>query len=279
MTAAPAPAAAPPRPLAARWRAYARLMTVGPMVDLAYRFQSLMGVFTLVTRIYLFYALWSAVYQPGQVTAGISAHQAITYSVLAALQAWAGRTTADAVAGRVRVGSIVYLFLRPFPVLRYFLVQRMGSALYGLVWLLGGGLIVWAMGLIAAPASPAVLGVYLVSTLLAEVVNFYLGMVLQLTAFWTLQITGISVLYGFIVQLLAGALVPIWFFPQWLQRVTLWLPFQASASIPLSLYIGRLPLSGAAGDLALQAFWCLVLAGIVRLIWWRAERRVVVQGG
>ncbi len=265
-----------PRP---RWRAHLRLMTVGPMVDLAYRFQSIMAVFTLVTRIYLFYALWSAVYLPGQVMAGISAHQAVTYSVLAALQGWAGRAAADAMAARVRDGSVVYLFLRPYPVLRYFLVQRVGSSLYGLVWLAGGGLVVWGMGLIAPPGSAAILGIYLVSTLLAEVVQFYLSMILQLTAFWTLQITGVSMLYSFTVQLLAGALVPIWFFPQWLQRVTLWLPFQASANIPLSLYIGRLPLSGAAGDLALQAFWCLVLAGVVRLIWWRAEHRVVVQGG
>lgn len=272
-------ATTPIRTLAPRAQAYRRLLTVGPMVDMAYRFRAYMAAFNLITRIYLFYALWTAVYQPGQVLAGISVHQAVTYSVLAALQGWAGRASADDLSSRVRDGSIVYLFLRPFPVLRYFLVQRVGSSVYGLAWMAGGAIIAYVTGLITPPASLAALGVFLVSTLLAEAVNFYLYFLLQLTAFWTLQITGISMLYSFIVQLLAGALVPIWFFPGPLQRLSSWLPFQAAASTPLSLYIGRLPLSGAVGDLLLQAFWIAVLAGVARLIWARAERRVVVQGG
>jgi ABC-2 type transport system permease protein len=261
------------------FRAYGRLLAVGPLVDLAYRFSSLARLVFLFMRIYLFYALWSAVYQPGQVVAGLNARQAVTYSVLAALQGWAAGGMADSIQGRVYDGSIIFLFLRPFPVLRYFFVQRLGSAAYGLIWLVLGGLIGWAVGLVMPPASPAVLGIYLASTLLAQLVAYHLQLLFSMTAFWTVRTTGLSMLYSFIVQLLGGAIVPIWFFPGWLQRAALWLPFQAMASTPLSLYVGRLPASAAAGALALQALWCLVLAALARLLFAVAERRVVVHGG
>ena len=262
-----------------RVRAYLRLLRVGPMIDLAYRFNALTNVAFLVMRIYLYYALWSAIYHPGQVVAGMDVRQAITYSVLAALQSWAPAPTADTIQSRVNDGSIVFLFMRPFPVLRYFFVQRLGSAFYALAWLVVGGTIAWIAGIIMPPASATLLGVYLISVVLGQVVRYYLQVLFDLSAFWTIRTTGLAMLYGFMISLLGGSMVPIWFFPGWLQHVALWLPFQAFANTPLSLYVGRLPFSGALGDLSLQVFWCLVLAGLARLIFLAAERRVVIQGG
>lgn len=262
-----------------RVRAYLRLLRVGPMIDLAYRFNALTNVAFLVMRIYLYYALWSAIYHPGQVVAGMDVRQAITYSVLAALQSWAPAPTADTIQSRVNDGSIVFLFMRPFPVLRYFFVQRLGSAFYALAWLVVGGAIAWIAGIIMPPASATLLGVYLISVVLGQVVRYYLQVLFDLSAFWTIRTTGLAMLYGFMISLLGGSMVPIWFFPGWLQHLALWLPFQAFANTPLSLYVGRLPFSGAMGDLALQVFWCLVLAGLARLIFLAAERRVVIQGG
>ncbi len=57
------------------------------------------------------------------------------------------------------------------------------------------------------------------------------------------------------------------------------LPFQATLSVPLSLYVGRIPLSEAAVQLAVQAAWVVALALFTRLLWRRAARRVISQGG
>ena len=50
-------------------------------------------------------------------------------------------------------------------------------------------------------------------------------------------------------------------------------------NVPLSLYVGRIPLSHAPAQLALQLFWCAVLAIVTRFMWQRASHRVTVQGG
>jgi ABC-2 type transport system permease protein len=260
-------------------RAYARLMAVGPLVDFAYRAQSSVQLFRLVARIYLFYALWSAVYRPGQTVAGMDAQQAIAYSVLGALQAWSRGRTADSLARRVHDGSVVYLFLRPLPVQRYYLIQRLGALLESLAWLTLGTLVAWALGLVGPPPSAAVLGAYAISVLLAGLVGHYLFLLLELSAFWTLRNAGLTMLYNFLTQLLGGALVPVWFFPGWLRRLALALPFQATANIPLSLYVGRLPGTEAPRLLLEQAAWCVGLALLARVLWARAERRVVIQGG
>ena len=64
-----------------------------------------------------------------------------------------------------------------------------------------------------------------------------------------------------------------------LRQMADWLPFQAQAFIPLSLYMGQVPPQGVAGALGLQLAWVAALFGIAWLVWQRAMRRVIIQGG
>jgi ABC-2 type transport system permease protein len=86
-------------------------------------------------------------------------------------------------------------------------------------------------------------------------------------------------MYYFLQDLLSGVFVPLWLMPGLLVTVAVWLPFNSAINVPLSLYVGRIALSDAAGQLALQAVWVVVLATATRWLWARASRRVTVQGG
>jgi ABC-2 type transport system permease protein len=54
---------------------------------------------------------------------------------------------------------------------------------------------------------------------------------------------------------------------------------RCTLNIPLSIYIGRIQLSSAPAQLAVQAVWVVILALLTRLLWRRAAARVVSQGG
>ena len=95
----------------------------------------------------------------------------------------------------------------------------------------------------------------------------------------TTNIWGVRALYFFALQLLSGALVPIWFFPDWAIGLLAWSPFAAATSTPVSVYVGRIPPDAALGALALQAAWLVILLGLAGLLWGRARDRVIVQGG
>jgi ABC-type uncharacterized transport system permease subunit len=84
-------------------------------------------------------------------------------------------------------------------------------------------------------------------------------------------------LYAFTYALLSGALIPVWFFPDWLRTTAQHLPFAAAVNTPVSIWVGRVPADWA--RLGEQALWCALLAVAVRLVWGRVPRRLVVFGG
>jgi ABC-2 type transport system permease protein len=77
---------------------------------------------------------------------------------------------------------------------------------------------------------------------------------------------------------LSGFLVPIDFFPAWLQAVAAGSPFPAMVQLPVDVFLGQA--GGALGPaVATQVAWLAVLLGLGRLAGARALRKVVVQGG
>src|SRR6202161_3282308 len=43
-----------------------------------------------------------------------------------------------------------------------------------------------------------------------------------------------------LIELLSGLLIPMSFFPEWVQQVLAWLPFEHIAYTPLQIYLGKL---------------------------------------
>ena len=86
-------------------------------------------------------------------------------------------------------------------------------------------------------------------------------------------------MYRLIGNFATGALVPLWFMPDLLRSVVQLLPFQAIAYVPVSIYIGA-PATGAIGTaLGLQLFWAVAMVFVIRVVWSRAFRHTVIQGG
>ena len=78
---------------------------------------------------------------------------------------------------------------------------------------------------------------------------------------------------------LGGFVVPLRFFPDWLQPLLLALPFAAIIQIPADIFVGRLTGTELLGALAGQALWAVVAPAGVPAGRVAAMRRVSVQGG
>jgi ABC-2 type transport system permease protein len=237
----------------------------------------------LTVQVVLVASLWHGLYAHTGTTAGLDADQAVTYAVLAVLASRlreldqaAGR---DTVLQHMHFGTIVYWYLRPLPPQRYHALRALGEQLYGFTWALGGYLVCLAAGVVEPPTSAAVAGVFLLSLLLGQLVLYFVLLVLDQLCFWTVRNNAAMLILIFAQNLLSGVYAPLWFFPDWFITLSGFLPFQATLSVPLSLYIGRIPLSDAPEQLALQAAWVVLLFLFTRFLWRRAARRVVSQGG
>ncbi|MFG2457144.1 ABC transporter permease [Streptomyces sp. NPDC048523] len=237
----------------------------------------------LAVQVVLVASLWQGLYSHTGTTAGLTEGQAVTYAVLAVLASrlreldqYAGR---DTVLQHMHFGTIVYWYLRPLPPQRYHALRALGEQLYGFAWALGGYLVCLAAGVVDPPGSAAVAGVFALSLLLGQCVLYHVMLLLDQLCFWTVRNNAAMLILIFAQNLLSGVYAPLWFFPDWFITLSGFLPFQATLSVPLSIYIGRIPLSDAFEQLVIQAFWVVALTLFTRFLWRRAARRVMSQGG
>lgn len=117
------------------------------------------------------------------------------------------------------------------------------------------------------------------SMLLGFLVLIAFSMLIYISAFFTLSSTGIRILTASVIEFLAGAVIPIPFFPLWLQPVINALPFASMQNTPFLIYTGHLSAADALSRMAAQMLWLVALVILGRLLMNKATRKVVVQGG
>jgi ABC-2 type transport system permease protein len=189
---------------------------------------------------------------------------------------WASR---DTMVQHMLEGTIAYWFLRPVTPRRYYCIRACGELLYGACWAAVAYGVCLAAGIIEPPVSTQAALATLATLGLGFIILYYLKLLIDLACFWTVVNFQLVIMYEIVQNVLAGALVPLWFFPSWFATFDRWLPFQSTLNVPLSLYIGRTPVSQLWDNLAVQAGWIAALALLSSLVWRRAAARVTVLGG
>jgi len=267
---------------------YAALVRLAFRRQLAYRTANLAGLLTNaffgLLRASLFIALFTS--SGTQTTASISGYDLqmaasytwVTQALIMVVNLWNWWD----IETTIRTGDVVTDLARPFSYLGYWLARDYGRAAYfalfrGLPGLLFGQLTFQA-GL-RWPEGPVAWLLLLLSLSLAIAISFAWRFLLNISAFWTTDARGAGGLYGALVLFLGGFVVPLRFFPDWLQPLLFSLPFAGIIQIPTDIFVGRLGGLAALEALATQALWALLLLGLAQLTVVFAVRRVSVQGG
>ena len=121
----------------------------------------------------------------------------------------------------------------------------------------------------------------LISLFLGVSISFTLRFLVNLIAFWTLDVRGFIGLY---VVLVGPLLRPLRFqstsFRSGCGVVAYATPFPSMLQTPIDVLSGRaLGLARRGAGLPASSPGCSVLVGVARVMQWRAGRRLVVQGG
>lgn len=245
-----------------------------------YRANLAIELLGLLLKVYLLKMIFVAVYAGRETVGGVALQEVITFMTIANLQGFLlFPVIGHYMRQRLRDGQIALDLVRPAPFLSQLLAYQAGTTASSLPFLVLALPFAAVFGGIDLPQSPAAGLLYLISLGLGYIVSVLMGLLIGLVAFWTMEIDGIFTIYAFANQFFGGALVPLWFFPSSLRRVAEVLPFQAQTFIPLSIYTGQSAGAQAIQALALQTFWVIALSGVAWLVWQRAMRRVVIQGG
>jgi viologen exporter family transport system permease protein len=245
-----------------------------------YRQATVAGAFTNTVFGFLHCSVMLAVADAaGGSAGGYAGPQLVTYvwiaqGLLAVVQLWGWTELAD----RVRTGDVQSDLLRPLhPVLSY-LAADLGRAAYGLVTRFVVPVVVGALCFdMYAPHRLASYPAFAASLLLAVLVSFGIRYLVNLTAFWLLDIRGVDTLWLLCSGVLTGLYFPLGFLPGWAQTL-LWVgtPFPAILQAPIDVIIERGNTLATLGD---QLAWAVVVLAVAALVQRSAERRLVVQGG
>lgn len=95
----------------------------------------------------------------------------------------------------------------------------------------------------------------------------------------TLNEKGIVGVIIALADILSGGVVPIPFFPKFLQTISRLLPFQYVSDLSFRLYVGNLSIQEGIYGLLIQLIWLVILIILGYCLMQRNLKKVVVQGG
>ena len=264
-----------------RVRPYLALARTSAKAGLAYRLNFLLSLFALMFQLFAMLAIWNVLLGSGQVVGGFDWAQMKAYLLVGFVSGVLVSQSGEwNMVGRIQSGMVALDLTKPVNYQTARFADVVGAAwpevLTGVV--VCGGVLLFT-GPAAAPPTPSAAILFGVSLLAILPLKFLIVYVTSLAAFHTQNYLGLHWARLAVVSILSGALVPLSFFPGWLQAVAAVLPFASLAATPGLIYLGHVDTLAAVRLIAIQFGWVLVLWVGAALIWRRAVTRVTIHGG
>jgi ABC-2 type transport system permease protein len=250
------------------------------LVNIAYSAWYWAGTFSSVVQLLIIYAFWHAVYANRDSIAEMPLDTMITYVVVAMLLGQYVAGVGNALASDIRDGSIAIELMRPYDLLTKLVALDLGDKVSSTIRNTLPMVILAFLFLgIQLPSTWESALLFFISAILGILVGTQFDLIVGVLAFWTVNVWGLRVLRNAILLFFSGSLVPISLFPEWLQTVSLFLPFQSMVYVPVSIYTGSMSGSEAYVAMAMQVVWLVGILLVVRMIWALAIRKVTIFGG
>jgi ABC-2 type transport system permease protein len=248
----------------------------------AYRFDAWTRILGNVMMLCMWGFVWFALYRGKGSVESVTFHSMLSYILISqALQGIHGAgTPLWEIQERVRTGDIAMEMLRPYDYPLRMLFTDFGSILfYFFTAVLPLYTVIF---LIFTPIMPTTFtqgGVFILSAILGYFIRYCIELTFGLFTFWLVETGGVEDIFYFSISLFSGSVVPLWFFPDWLEHLAHYLPFEGIYFVPNSIFIGQLSGHALLTALLTQVVWLVVCYAILRLVWSRASMKIVIQGG
>jgi ABC-2 type transport system permease protein len=247
----------------------------------AYRANSYIKMFGALVSIFISINIWLALYKDNISVKGIYLSDMINFTIINALilsisSANIGRFIAE----KVKDGSIIVDFIRPVNFKCYVFAEQIGQNCYHFIF----GTIVPCMVIsiiygFNLPKSPILFSYFICAFVFGIFLNFQIEYVLGLLAFWFKTSFYIDWFLGAFKTLFAGSFVPLWFYPELLYKISLFMPFRFVSFEPISLYLGKIPQGSETNIILVQTVWLMLLIVLEKIMWIRIQKKVVIHGG
>jgi len=266
-------------------RPYLSLLRVRFLNNLQYRSVALGGLTTQFFWGIMLVFIYSAFYGDATYSNGFSLSDVVTYIWLQqAFLLFVSLYDWDAeLFDMIIDGGISYELCRPVNLYQVWYVKLLSKRLAGGLLrfspiLIVGFLLPYPYNL-SLPQSPLTFLLFIITLVLGLFLLVSISMMIYISVFKTMHPIGSMTISGTVGEFFAGMTIPIPLMPDWLQNITMFMPFRWTADLPLRVYSGHIGTQETLIGIVMQIFWIVVLVTAGRLIMKRVTRLSVVQGG
>jgi ABC-2 type transport system permease protein len=248
--------------------------------NMAYRSEVWFRILGNVVLVCIQVSIWKALIGTSSVS-GLKFQDMVTYSIInTAIHSMLMTGVFRTVDQKLSSGNISTDLLKPirYPFLLFF--EQLGNTLFQLIFTVVPTVAITMLFFEFAPLSSREYFIPFCLTLVISIaISFALGYLIALIAFWFLTTFALEWMLYALITVFSGSFVPLWFFSPGWKVVANLLPFQYLGFIPAAMYMGKIPLEEVNWIVFKGLIWVVLLLLVTSLLWWRAMRRLIIQGG
>lgn len=224
---------------------------------------------------------WKALFKSADSMDGVTVDTMLTYTVVSSMVSVLLTTNVEwRITDSIRKGTIAIDMMRPVNIFKVFFAENLGgvTALFFqnlLPIFIIGSLIIK----LPVPNSTKDAMLFLVSLILAFLINWFLAVIFGMWAFKIIEMSALIQVKKHLIRLLSGSIIPLWFFPEGLRSVLECLPFPYIYQMPISIYVGQYTMDSLQKGLLLQVLWVIILWALKTYLEKRVTKFVMIQGG
>ncbi len=179
-------------------------------------------------------------------------------------------------------GDIAVLLLKPVSIMKVELAEALALRTNGLLFEFIPSLILYS--LIYHPDFLSIFSLlrFLTVIIFAFSINFLLNFLIGISAFVIKSNFSLQSLKSAVVGLLAGVFFPIDFFPDFIQNIASYLPFQYIFYVPIQVFLNKSntnSLEGFMQIILIMLIWTVLLYVLCKVLWSKAVKRFCAVGG
>lgn len=263
-------------------RLYRKILAISFKEKSIFRFDYIAGTvfafFYIVLKVYLWKGLYGA---DGKNIGGVALDSMVLYSIIAGLTEGVTKTTVmKDLNNSVLDGTISASLLLPIGLKKYMFIQSAAQSFFHTVYKMtpavAAAMLVFDFHINVRPEN---LLLYLCSVCMGTVINFLYHFLFGSSVIWLRNSFFLDNVNSVLFSLFSGAFVPVWFFPEGLRVLSVFLPFRYIVFEPAAIFVNAKSLEEAFAVLGMQAIWIVLLFGAVTLVWNRGRHKLMIQGG
>lgn len=261
---------------------YLAIFKIGIKDGFQYRGQLIYWVFFDGLFLVMVYFLWRAIFAQQDLVGGYTFSALITYYIIAFMvEIIIAHYSEYNMEDIVRNGKLNKYLIRPMSFFWYRFANEHGWRFAKLVVAFPLYFVVFIfLRKYLVVADPITMVRFFVSLAFSSVLYFLVSFLISYFAFWFLKISSIvGILRNSLIPLLAGAFIPLEFFPEAARRAVELLPFQYLVYFPIKVYLGELAGGEFWAGIAITALWVVILGILTRALWPAALRKYESVGG